>query len=208
MARRPREEMDLSLEQIVAAAVELLDEHGLRAFSMRGLGAKLGCSAMAPYRYVDSREDLLLLAVERVEAPPPELGQGPWYERLEMLMRDEWAYTWPDHPWIIDIWQQGILDPRASGRLDCTAQIYRQAGFDPLDQALLAHWSFIVGTLGVIRALEATSGHVIDASPGEVFEFNLSTYIAGVRSMASSSPPPPRPQTKGKRTSGHTGGER
>jgi AcrR family transcriptional regulator len=188
VARRPRQDLDLSIDQIVDATVELLDEHGLHAFSMRALGAKLGCSAMAPYRYVQSREELLLLAVGRVEAPPPATGEGPWFEQLETIIRDEWSYTWPDHPWIIEIWQQGILDPRASRRLDSTQEVYRRGGFDPTDRALLAHWSFIVGTLAVIRALQATADHVIDANPDDIFEFNLTAYIAGVRAMGSASP--------------------
>jgi AcrR family transcriptional regulator len=49
----------LSRELIVAEAVVLIDEVGLDKLTMRSLGARLGVEAMALYRYVNGREDLL-----------------------------------------------------------------------------------------------------------------------------------------------------
>jgi AcrR family transcriptional regulator len=199
VTRRPEQEQGLSIDEVVDATVSLLDEQGLQAFSMRSLGVRLGCSAMAPYRHVANRRELLRLAVARVEPAPPELGDGPWPARLERLMRDEWAYTWPAHPWLVEIWQQGLLDPRASRRLAVTLEIYRNAGFDStLDRALLGHWSFIVGTLAVICALHATSDHMFEASDDDIFEFNLKIYIAGVRANGR------RPSRGSRRVAGHS----
>ncbi len=50
----------------VAAAMELIDQGGVRQLSMRRIGKALGVEAMALYRYVPSREDLLDGVVERV----------------------------------------------------------------------------------------------------------------------------------------------
>ena len=52
--------------RILRAAIAFIDEHGLAALTMRRLGAQLGVEAMALYRYVPGREDLLDGVVETV----------------------------------------------------------------------------------------------------------------------------------------------
>ncbi len=56
----------LSRERIVAAAIEFVDQHGLAALTMRGLGKALGVEAMSLYRHVNGREDLLESIVDRL----------------------------------------------------------------------------------------------------------------------------------------------
>jgi AcrR family transcriptional regulator len=56
----------LDRDRILRGAVEFIDAHGLAALTMRRLGASLGVEAMALYRYVPGREDLLDGVVERV----------------------------------------------------------------------------------------------------------------------------------------------
>jgi AcrR family transcriptional regulator len=56
----------LDRRRILGAAVVFIDEQGLRALTMRRLGGYLGVDAMALYRYVPSRENLLDGIVETV----------------------------------------------------------------------------------------------------------------------------------------------
>ncbi|MEV4254491.1 TetR/AcrR family transcriptional regulator [Spirillospora sp. NPDC049652] len=82
---RPR---SLTRPQLAAAALVVIDRDGLAALSMRAVAKEVGVSTMALYRYVDSREDLEALVVERVLAgmptgPPPD---GPWRERVAALV--------------------------------------------------------------------------------------------------------------------------
>ncbi|MGY1748755.1 TetR/AcrR family transcriptional regulator C-terminal domain-containing protein [Modestobacter sp. SYSU DS0511] len=56
----------LDRERILQAAISFIDEHGLAALTMRRLGASLGVEAMALYRYVPGREDLLDGVVDTV----------------------------------------------------------------------------------------------------------------------------------------------
>jgi AcrR family transcriptional regulator len=56
----------LDRRRILGAAVEYIDRHGLAALTMRRLGAHLGVEAMALYRYVPGREQLLDGVVETV----------------------------------------------------------------------------------------------------------------------------------------------
>ncbi|MBA3338633.1 MAG: TetR/AcrR family transcriptional regulator C-terminal domain-containing protein [Geodermatophilaceae bacterium] len=56
--------LPLSRELIITSAVLFVDENGLPALTMRGLGKELGVEAMSLYRYVNGREDLLEGIVE------------------------------------------------------------------------------------------------------------------------------------------------
>ena len=55
----PSRREPLSRERIVASAVDYIDAHGLTSLTMRRLGQELGVEAMALYRYVPGRENLL-----------------------------------------------------------------------------------------------------------------------------------------------------
>ncbi|WP_162803056.1 TetR/AcrR family transcriptional regulator [Ornithinimicrobium avium] len=68
----------LARDTIVDAAVDLIDQRGVEALSMRNLGAVLGYEGMSLYRHVDGRDDLLEAVVDRLtdsldlpNEPPP-----------------------------------------------------------------------------------------------------------------------------------------
>ena len=85
-----RQRMPLSRERIVAAALALVDAHGLPALTFRRLGEALGCEAMSVYHYFPSKRHLLEALVTHVLSeigePPPEL---PAIDRLRYL---GWEY--------------------------------------------------------------------------------------------------------------------
>jgi AcrR family transcriptional regulator len=56
----------LDRRRVLGAAIEFIDRQGLDALTMRRLGAHLGVEAMALYRYVPGRENLLDGVVETV----------------------------------------------------------------------------------------------------------------------------------------------
>jgi len=71
------ERASLTREQIVETAISLVDREGVGALSMRRLGGLMGVEAMALYRYVDGREDLLDAMVDAVTAPVESVAAGP-----------------------------------------------------------------------------------------------------------------------------------
>lgn len=79
-----------SSKEIVAAALTLIEEEGLDAFSTRKLGARLGLQAMSLYHYFPSREALLDAAVDRMiaEVPLPDIARVGWRSGLQRLARD------------------------------------------------------------------------------------------------------------------------
>ena len=61
---RPRRR--LSRERVVCAAIELADEGGLEALTMRTLAEKLEVAPMALYRHVADKDDLIDAMVDAV----------------------------------------------------------------------------------------------------------------------------------------------
>ena len=64
--RRAGATTPLQREQIVAAALRIVDRHGLKALSMRRLGAELGVDPMAVYYHLPNKQALLDAIVEAV----------------------------------------------------------------------------------------------------------------------------------------------
>jgi AcrR family transcriptional regulator len=98
----PVEAAVLDIEHIVRAAIELADEQGPQALTMRGVAGHLGVGPMSLYRYVSGREELVDLIADAVfgESPLPETGvPAGWRDRLELSARQEWA-LYRAHPWL------------------------------------------------------------------------------------------------------------
>jgi AcrR family transcriptional regulator len=80
----------LSLEAIVAAAVEELDEAGVAGLSMRKVAARLGTGAASLYAYVSGKEELLELVfdelVGQVELPEPDPER--WRVQLTAMLTE------------------------------------------------------------------------------------------------------------------------
>ncbi len=86
----------LSAEIIVDAAIAFIDRRGLAELTMRRLGHDLGVEAMALYRHVQGREELLDAVVARVMAEvdaddevivAPEVGWQDFLQRLAQGIR-------------------------------------------------------------------------------------------------------------------------
>ncbi|MFI8101656.1 TetR/AcrR family transcriptional regulator [Streptomyces sp. NPDC086023] len=108
--RRSEQPTGLDREKITAASVRLLDAEGLAGFSMRRLAADLGVTAMSLYWYVDTKDDLLELALDAAlgELPlPPEPGSPAspvpsarsWSDRLRALACG-YRRLLAVHPWL------------------------------------------------------------------------------------------------------------
>jgi AcrR family transcriptional regulator len=70
----------LSLDRIVTATLELVDEQGIGAASMRAVSSRLGVRSMSLYRYVRDRDELFDAVVERIVnelADDPEVQLRP-----------------------------------------------------------------------------------------------------------------------------------
>ena len=93
----------LTLDQVVAAAVEVADAAGLGAVSMQRIAGELGFTTMSLYRYVGSKDDLLVLMYDEAcgDAPTVDPAAG-WREALADWARGNQAAL-RRHPWMVEL---------------------------------------------------------------------------------------------------------
>lgn len=139
----------LTRSAILAAAVELVDEQGLAALSMRRLGSELGVEAMALYHHVGSKDALLDGLVEQLfltSLPEPIEGE-PWREALHRHARGI-LDTLLAHPNLVPVvLSRPAVTPGALSTLERAVAVARTSGM-PSGRALdlvYALIGFVVG---------------------------------------------------------------
>ncbi|MEU7001905.1 TetR/AcrR family transcriptional regulator C-terminal domain-containing protein [Nonomuraea sp. NPDC046570] len=138
-ARAPRRAIaapdhELTRERVVRAAVEIADSEGLGAVSMRGVAARLGVATMSPYRYVGSKDELVLLMADAAfgeEHYPAEVPSG-WRARLELGARTLWV-LYRRHPWLAQYSSltRPVLLPNLAVHAEWTLSALDGHGLDP-----------------------------------------------------------------------------
>ena len=98
----------LSVEKVVAAAVELADEQGLAAVSMAKVAERLGFTTMSLYRHVSGKDELVRRMLDAALGLCPEFEIPDWRTGLERWARELLAVLY-EHPWGIDVPITGML---------------------------------------------------------------------------------------------------
>jgi AcrR family transcriptional regulator len=134
---RTRPRGSLSRDEIIQAALALLEAHGAEALSMRRLADRLGVAPNALYTHVRSKADLIDGLVDQVYAGldlDPDLS-GDWTEQLATLsqaIRDHLL----THPAVVPFAvQQPGLGPHGLRLGEVLYNVLRPAGFS--DQAVV-----------------------------------------------------------------------
>ena len=125
----------LTKERVVGAAIDLADRGGIDAISMRKLGQELGVDAMAIYRHVRSKDDLLDgmlgVVVGGIEPAPAGLTWKPALREQAMAARA----TMLRHPWARRVLEErGTGGPAAIAQMERVLAILLGGGF-PLELA-------------------------------------------------------------------------
>lgn len=127
--RGPKRE--LSHELIVEAAMGIADAEGLAAVTMSRVAASLGFTTMSLYRYVTSKDDLLVLMADTAsQVSYPEDGWGADW-RANMW---DWAALlrgcYRDHPWMLEIPRTPslLMTPNNMAVVDLGLRALRPAG--------------------------------------------------------------------------------
>ncbi|MEV4432140.1 TetR/AcrR family transcriptional regulator [Streptomyces sp. NPDC049585] len=141
----------LDRERIVAATVRLLDAEGFAKFSMRRLAAELGVTAMSVYWYVDTKDDLLELAIDEVwgeiALPDPAEETADWRDQLRDLV-SQYRRTLVAHTWLPQLLGQYLnIGPRAMTFANTSLAVIRRSGVAPhaLTGAISAVFQFAYG---------------------------------------------------------------
>ncbi|GAB3612314.1 TetR/AcrR family transcriptional regulator C-terminal domain-containing protein [Humibacter ginsengisoli] len=181
VAERPQRgpKRELSIERIVDAAIEIADAEGLGAVSMARVASALGFTTMSLYRYVTSKDDLLLLmqdAVADIELPePPEddwrAGLRQWtYANLEAFTR---------HPWYSRIPVSGTpMTPNVMRLIDTALRALRSAPLrDEEKMACVLLLASYVRGVGDVQSDIATSGATPEEVSGAPFAAALAQLV-------------------------------
>ncbi|MGI5281801.1 TetR/AcrR family transcriptional regulator C-terminal domain-containing protein [Nonomuraea polychroma] len=98
--RGPRPRLDLAT--ITAAAIEIADAEGLAGVSMASVASRVEVAATALYRYVGSKEELLIAMADAAAPAPPEPGGMTWRAYLAVWTRAQRDLLL-GHPWLLSV---------------------------------------------------------------------------------------------------------
>src|SRR5688572_10263260 len=160
--RRGRgEQPTLGRDQIVRAAIELLDDEGLAGLSMRRLGTKLGAGATSLYWHVANKDELLDLAIDEVwgEVYVPDTGDTGWRTAASvfatgmrsMLLR---------HPWVMGLLGvRANIGPNTMRVSERAVLVFTAAGFQGMEMAYATSLltSHVIGSSLSVAAVSENS---------------------------------------------------
>jgi TetR/AcrR family tetracycline transcriptional repressor len=187
-SRRPP---SLTREDIVAAALRIIEQHGLPRLTMRAVSTELGVTPMATYYYVDDKEHLVRLVSEEVRLSfvPLRLGEDGWEASLARHLTSIWE-AYARYPglgaYMIELPTLGVTE----GGLRDGIRFFEDAGF-PAAQARLA-WAFALTYIHGRLSVDARSGHNPEAPrldglrSRDYVDFGIDAVVAGLRTLRES----------------------
>jgi AcrR family transcriptional regulator len=148
----------ISREDIVDAAVTIVEAGGYEEMSIRSLAADLGVAPMSLYRHIRDKDDLLNEVVDRLLAPAwrPAVGEDDWQAwiieaaanlRRFLVTQPAALHVYLSHP---------VVSPSAVDRMDAMMAVLRRGGLDEVT-ARSAYGALHTYTIG-FAALEASRG--------------------------------------------------
>ncbi|MFY7066423.1 TetR/AcrR family transcriptional regulator C-terminal domain-containing protein [Nocardiopsis changdeensis] len=171
----------LTVGRIVEVAVGLGDRHGPGAITMSRTAAELGVGTMSLYRYVESRADLLLLAVDAALGSPPPPAGATWRERTAELARGL-RRVYRAHPWAAEV--PVTAEPLAPSFVRWTEEglaALEETGLDVSDRAqiLILLWTYAraEGELAGDQARVRASEEMDAATAHRAFGHRLRTLV-------------------------------
>ncbi|MFE9612740.1 TetR/AcrR family transcriptional regulator [Streptomyces sp. NPDC006012] len=175
----------LDRARITGATVRLLDAEGLARFSMRRLAAELNVTAMSVYWYVDTKDDLLELALDAAfgELRLPEARETgeDWRDQLRSLAR-EYRALLVRHPWLSPLAGRYLnIGPNSlafSGRVQ---QVVRRSGLPAhgITGAISAVFQFVYG-YGTIVSHFAARVEAAGMTPDEYHRAAMTVVTAAL----------------------------
>jgi AcrR family transcriptional regulator len=187
----PDRRSPLDHDQVVRAAIELIDEQGVHALSMRRLGRRLDVEAMSLYSHVQSREHLLDGVIAAVvddlfDDPDTQLMEtASWQDYLVQVAngvrRSAFAHPRvfplvatrpPEAPWIRPPlrslrWVESFLASLGSHGFDDDLAVYTYRAFT----------SFLLGHLLLeVAALGADTGPIPQQPSADADDLPLDDY--------------------------------
>lgn len=195
--KAPRAAASLTHDSIAAGALALIDRDGLDAFSIRKLGAELGCEGMALYWYYPSKDALLDAVVEILMRDVGRVFDGQakdWVAVLRAVAHGYRAIA-RTHPHAFPL----LATRRFSteGTYEFLDRLFELARTHGLDDKTTARYYRVVSSFcngfalnelappaapprGKFARLAAVSAHLAPQHLDELFEFGLELQLTAL----------------------------
>lgn len=94
----------LTVEQIVATGIEFGDSQGFEAISLQKIAAHLGVTTNAMYRYVSSKDELIVLVSDKAWGRAPEyIAAAPGWRAGGRAWVKAQVDRYAERPWLLDV---------------------------------------------------------------------------------------------------------
>lgn len=110
----------LSIKAIVTAAIEIADDEGIDALSMRNVAKRLDAGTMSLYTHIQSKTELITLMLDSVygelykNVEEPSQQPGDWRDAMRFIAEHNWD-LYLAHPWMLQTTSgRPVLGPNAS----------------------------------------------------------------------------------------------
>jgi AcrR family transcriptional regulator len=159
--RASRGEPPLTLSRIVEAAVALLDDEGIERLTMRRLAERLDVVAPSLYWHVDTKDDVIDLAVDAIfgEQAPRVAGGPAWRDDVTAVLAG-WRAALLRHPWAaaVPARRRPTIGPNFLAGMEVLQATLVRAGFTGkgLSAATWALYNHVMGSASTETALRIT----------------------------------------------------
>ncbi|GAA1560413.1 TetR/AcrR family transcriptional regulator C-terminal domain-containing protein [Dactylosporangium maewongense] len=144
---RPRRAAPLTRERIVEVAAALLDERGIDGLTMRNLAQRLAVTSTALYWHVNTKDDVLDLALDHIfgEMPLPDVGDD-WRDDVRALTF-RWRAIMLRHPWAPSLIGRPMLGPNVLARTEFLQSALVRGGFTGFQLAAITRLlaNYVIG---------------------------------------------------------------
>ncbi|MEV0249315.1 TetR/AcrR family transcriptional regulator C-terminal domain-containing protein [Nocardia sp. NPDC050712] len=166
-ARGPKQRS--SIDAVVAAAVQIADEAGLDAVTMRAVAARLGLTPMATYTYVPGKAELIDLMLDAVyqRMPRADLTELTWRRRIIAIAEENRALL-RRHPWVAYLpTTRPPLGPGLAAKYDHELRAFERIGLSDveMDEALTHLLGFVTSVARVAIDTERVAGESAPSEP-------------------------------------------
>lgn len=180
----------LTQDDIVEAAIRIVDTEGLPSLTMRHLGAELGVEAMSLYYHFPNKAAVL-------EAARVKLYQGisgsedpgaPWQTEIRAVMFSTYRLARAHPSFVVLAFSSSQANTSITrGAID--RQTLRRAGFTEADadRALTALVAYLFGFLREATVIGSRKDRTLKELEA-TFAFGLDALIAGIEARASTAP--------------------
>jgi AcrR family transcriptional regulator len=174
----------LSVDRIVATGIEFGDRQGFEAISLQKIAAHFGVSTNAMYRYVRSKDELIVLVHDKAVGLPPELPSG-WREAATAWVNAQ-VKLFAERPWLLDVPIRGApVTPNLLRWVEAMLQALAGTGLSQHDNlgCLMLLDGYARNYANLARQLGASDNTPVQAE--QVGQFLVPRLIDGGYSMLS-----------------------